>query len=284
MRSARQALVGQLEKAAAGLADPKRTDLTIHAIRKELKRARATLRFLHDCLGDALYRRENSLLRNTARPLTPVRDAKVLFETLRHHDPHKGAPNPGAFVRAFYAVLGEQRRAANSRLRNGDLLRAAVGLRASARRAAALPDRQLAQAPASRALKAAYKSARKAFARASSRRTDECLHEWRKQTKYFANQIEIMLGFGPKRFAKSWKRANKLAEQLGDDHDLALLTKKILRHAKGAHAPSRDDTVQELLGHLAKRRRVLQRKAFRLGRRLYSDKARRYELERRYGV
>jgi CHAD domain-containing protein len=284
MRSARLALVGQLEKAAAGLADPKRTDLTIHAIRKELKRARATLRFLHDCLGDALYRRENSLLRNTARLLTPVRDAKVLFETLRHHDPHKGAPNPGAFVRAFYAVLGEQRRAANSRLRNGDLLRAAAGLRASARRAAALPDRQLAQAPASMALKAAYKSARKAFARAYSRRTDECLHESRKQTKYFANEIEIMLGFGPKRFAKSCKRANKLAEQLGDDHDLALLTEKILRHAKGAHAPSRDDTVQDLLGHLAKRRRAPQRKAFRLGRRLYSDKARRYELERRHGV
>jgi CHAD domain-containing protein len=278
MRKARQALVGQLEKAAAGLTDPKRTDLSIHAVRKDLKRARATLRLLRDCLGDALYRRENSLLRDSARTLTPVRDAKVLFETLRHHDPHKGAANPGAFVRGFYAVLGEQRRAANSRLRNNDLLRAAVGLRAGARRAAALPDRRLAQTPASMALKSGYKSARKAFARACSRRTDECLHEWRKQTKYFANQIEIVREFGPKRFAKSCKRANKLAEQLGDDHDLGLLTQQILRHAKGAHAPSRDDTVQELLGHLAARRRALQRKAFRLGRRLYSDKARRYEL------
>jgi CHAD domain-containing protein len=278
MLSARQALVGQLEKAAAGLTDPKRTDLSIHAIRKQLKRARATLRLLRDCLGEALYRRENSLLRDTARPLTPVRDAKVLFETLRHHDPHKGAANPGAFVRGFYAVLGERRRAAKSRLRNSDLLRAAAGLHAIARRAAALPERQLAQATASMALKSAYKSARKAFARACSRRTDERLHEWRKQTKYFANEIEVVLGFCPKRFAKSCKRAGKLAEQLGDDHDLALLTEEILRHAKGAHAPSRDDSVQELLGHLAGRRRALQRKAFRLGRRLYSDKARRYEL------
>jgi len=282
MRNARQVLVGQLEKAAAGLGDPKRTDLSIHEIRKELKRARATLRLLRDCLGDALYRRENSLLRDTARPLTPVRDAKVLFETLRHHDPHQGAPNPAAFARGFYVLLGERRRAAKSRLRNGDLLRAAAGLRASARRAAALPARRLARGQASVALKSAYKSARKAFARAYTTRTDECLHEWRKQTKYFASEIEIVLGFGPKRFAKSCKRANKLAGQLGDDHDLALLTDEVLRHAKGAHAPGRDDTVQELLAHLAERRRHLQRKALRLGRRLYSDKARRYELKRRY--
>jgi len=280
MRSARQALVGQTERAAAGLADPKRSALSIHVIRKELKRARAALRLLRHCLGDALYRREDSLLRDAARSLTPARDAKVMFETLRHHDPHKGAPNRGAFVRGLYAVLGEQRRMAQSRLRKSDLLRAAAGLRLIARRAAALPDRQLAQAPARMALKSAYKSARKSFARACSRPTDELLHGCRKQTKYFASEIEIeiMLGFGPKHFAKSCKRANKLAEQLGDDHDLALLTKEILRHAKGAHAPSRDDSAEELLGHLAGRRRALQRKAFRLGRRLYSNKARRFEL------
>jgi hypothetical protein len=37
---------------------------------------------MRDCLGEAVYGRENSLLRHAARPLTPVRDAEVLFETL----------------------------------------------------------------------------------------------------------------------------------------------------------------------------------------------------------
>src|SRR5580698_10039159 len=104
MRNARRALVEQLDKAAAGLEDPRRS--SIHEIRKKLKRARAALRLLRDCLGEPVYRRENSRLRDAARPLTPVRDAKVLFATLHQHEPKKGRANPGAFMRGFYRVLG----------------------------------------------------------------------------------------------------------------------------------------------------------------------------------
>jgi CHAD domain-containing protein len=278
MRSAHRALVAQLERAVVGLKDPPLTDRSIHEVRKNLKRARAALRLLRDCLGEAIYRRENSFLRDAARPLNPVRDAKVLFETLRYHDPHKDAARPGAFIRRFYRVLGERRRAAKIGLRKGDVVRVAAGLRALKRRVATLPDAQLARAPAGVSLKRAYKSARRAFEQARRQPTDEHLHEWRKQTQYFANEIEILLGGLPKRFAKNHKRAHKLAEHLGRDHDLALLTVEVFRHAKGAHAPSHDDTVQEFLGHLAGRRKALQRKAFRLGRRLYTSKARRYEL------
>jgi CHAD domain-containing protein len=278
MRSARRALLGQIDRAAAALEETKRSDRTIHETRKELKRARASLRLLRECLGDAAYRHDNALLRDVARTLTPVRDAKVLFETLRSNDPHIGAPRPGAFMRRLYRVLGEQRRAAKRELRNPDLVRAGRALRALSRRLGALPERPLGQLPAGTPLKHAYKSARKAFAGARRHRSDESLHECRKQTKYFANELELVLGHGPKRFAKSHKRAHKLAEQLGDDHDLSLLIEKILRHAKGAHAPSQDETVQELLAHLGARRKALQRKGFRLGERLYSSRARRYQL------
>jgi CHAD domain-containing protein len=276
LRDARRALVEQLDKAVAELEDPRRR--SIHEIRKKLKRARAALRLLRDCLGEAVYRRENSLLRDAVRPLTPVRDAKVLFETLRHHDPKKGRADSGSFMRRLYRVLGERRRAARIELRESDLKRVAAGLGALKRRVAALPDGRLARTRASAALKRAYKSARKAFARVRRQRTDERLHEWRKQTQYFANETGILFGFLPKRFGKAHKRARKLAEQLGDDHDLALLTEEVFRHAKGTRAPSHDDTVQEFLGHLAGRRKALQRKAFRLGRRLYSSRARRYQL------
>jgi len=141
-----------------------------------------------------------------------------------------------------------------------------------------LPDRRLARTGPGASLKRAYKSARRAFAQVRRHRTDERLHEWRKQSQYFANEIGILIGSLPKRFAKAHKRARTLAEQLGDDHDLALLAEEVLRQAKGARAPSRDDAVQQFLGHLAGRRKALQRKAFRLGRRLYSSRARRYEL------
>lgn len=273
---ARRALVEQLDRAVAELEDPGRR--SIHEIRKKLKRARAALRLLRDCLGEAVYRRENSLLRDAARPLTPVRDAKVLFDTLRRHEPKQDRAHRGAFMRRFFRVLAERRRAAAIGLREGDLARIAAGLNVLRRRAAALPDARLMQPGAGACLKRAYKSARRAFARARRQRTDERLHEWRKQTQYFANEIEILFAFLPKRFAKAHKRAQKLAGHLGDDHDLALLTEQIFKHAKGTQAPSHDDAVQEFLGHLARLRKALQRKAFRLGRRLYSSRARRYEL------
>jgi CHAD domain-containing protein len=39
----------------------------VHSARKELKKARATLRLLRDALSDAVYKRENAALRDAAR-------------------------------------------------------------------------------------------------------------------------------------------------------------------------------------------------------------------------
>ncbi|HVW67335.1 MAG TPA: CHAD domain-containing protein, partial [Steroidobacteraceae bacterium] len=58
------------------------TDRSVHAARKELKRARATLRLLRDALGDSKYKRENAALRDVARPLSAVRDGRVLVDAL----------------------------------------------------------------------------------------------------------------------------------------------------------------------------------------------------------
>jgi CHAD domain-containing protein len=277
MRSARQALLAQLDKAVRGLAHHgKRSDQTIHEIRKELKRARASLRLLRKCLGSEEYHRENALIRDAARPLTPVRDAKVLLDTMRSADPRKHSSNSGAFKRYLYSVLREQQRAAHRELRGAEIVRIAGALRAIRRRAASLPDERLELIDPFSSLKHAYRAGYRAFERVRKRRIDEHLHEWRKQTKYFANQLEILVPFHPERFAKSHKKAHRLADQLGDDHDLALLTEQIFRHAKDTNAASQDESVEELIGALARQRKTLQRKALRLGRKLYSSKPQHY--------
>jgi CHAD domain-containing protein len=58
------------------------TDRSVHAARKEMKRARAALRLMRASLGDAAYRRMNGQVRDAARPLTPIRDASVLIRSL----------------------------------------------------------------------------------------------------------------------------------------------------------------------------------------------------------
>jgi CHAD domain-containing protein len=271
MRTVRQVLVRQLAKAIAGLERRDPSDHAVHEARKELKRARAALRLLRRCLGDGAYRRENALIRDAARPLTPLRDAKVQLETLRRLESAKGRHVAGACVRALYGQLQQERRESRQ-LRPKELSAAAKALRAVKRRMEAVSDSRLARESLGTGLKRTYKSGRRAFARVRRNATDERLHEWRKQAKYFANQLDIALPFVPKLAAKSGKTSHRLAERLGDDHDLALLNDKICRYAKAARAVSSDGGMRELIGRLSGRRKTLQATAHRLGQRLYATR------------
>jgi CHAD domain-containing protein len=270
-RIARRALLAELDRTIAELDTRRRSDVAVHNLRKQLKRARAALRMLRECMGVVEYRRDNALIRDAARPLTPVRDAKVLLQTLEQVAPKKAGGGGGLFLLRLHRLLEEQRRLALRHLRPADLAQAARVLRGIRRRAAALPESRLAL-PHSRGLRRAFKKARSAFRVAKRQGTDESLHEWRKQTKYFGNQLEILLPLGRKLFDKSHRRATQLADCLGDDHDLVILTEQISLHAVGAHPPAR------LIRAVEHRRKKLKRRAMRLGRRLYCGSAARYRL------
>lgn len=272
-RLARQALLRQLDKTLDALGKERHSDAAIHGIRKELKRARATLRLLRECIGVTAYRRDNALLRDAARPLTPVRDAKVLLDAVRREELRRRAKGAN-FVGRFCAGLEQGRRAARRQLQAADLAGTARVLRGIRRRAAALPSDRLAKSDG-KGLERAYKKARTAFTEAKRQGTDVSLHEWRKQTKYFANQLELITPFGPKQFGESQERAKDLADCLGDDHDLAILTEHIYSQAQGTAATSEE--VRDLLTFLARKRKKLQARAMRLGQRLYSGNPARFQ-------
>lgn len=274
MHIARRALLAQLDRTIEDLGKRRRSDMTVHNIRKELKRARASLRLLRECIGVVEYRRDNALIRDAARPLTPIRDAKVLLQTLEQLEVDSESGG-GEFFLGFRKVLEEKRRLARQQLRPADLTAAARVLRGIRARVSALPDSRLAGRHP-RALEQAFKKARSAFAAAKRRDTDECLHEWRKQTKYFANQLEMLLPLGGKHFHKGHRRATQLADCLGDDHDLAILREQISGHTQRALPSASDDGAHGLIRAAQRRRKMLQRRAMRLGRRLYSGKAARY--------
>jgi CHAD domain-containing protein len=272
MYTVRQILVTQLGEAIAQLRRRARSGVAIHEVRKDLKRARATLRLLRGCIGVHAYRRENVSMRDAARPLTALRDAEVLPQTQRAVDP-RVAKKGSTFGRYLYRALLKEHRDMQRRLRPKELTAAIATLRAVKQRMEALSKTKLSQdAALGAAVQRAYKSGRKAFSQAKRRPTDESLHEWRKQTKYFSNQLEIILPLSPKRFAKRLKRSQRLAEYLGEDHDLALLNNKVFQYAKGPNAASRNDAVEELISRIARRRKALQAKAWRLGERLYAAK------------
>ncbi len=211
-------------------------------------------------------------------PLTPIRDAKVLLQTLEQLQPKNGADSRDSCLR-LRKFLEEKRRLARRRLRPAELAAAARVLRGIRRRTAALTEGRLA-APHTRGLQRAFKKARSAFAAAKRQGTDENLHEWRKQTKYFANQLEMLLPLDRALFDKSHRHATQLADCLGDDHDLAILTEQISKYANGGRPPVASEApgveVRRLICTVEQRRKNLQRRAQRLGHRLYSGNAARY--------
>jgi CHAD domain-containing protein len=144
-----------------------------------------------------------------------------------------------------------------------------------ARRMRMLPEAQLVRADPAKAVKRAYRTSRRAMTRSEQHRSRESLHEWRKQVKYFAHQLKALAPLMHEGPGKTYKRSNRLAGCLGDDHDLALLHDKIIQHRKLGGAA--DGEVGALLHQLAQRRAKLQRKAYRRGKQLFSISPRRLE-------
>ena len=204
-----------------------------------------------------------------------LRDGQALLQTL---DKLKGAAlqeDAGRFAARLRRELRDQKLAERRRLRARILRRSAAVLQPIRRRIAALPSSDLDAAQPVTGLERAYKNARKAGERAHEERTNDRLHEWRKQTKYLDNQLDMLKSFGPRLFARSRKRAHKLADRLGDDHDLAVLQAQIDKFTRGN--PGQPDGAAALLSQLHERRQKLQRRAFRVGRRLYLGKPKRYQ-------
>ena len=118
-------------------------------------------------------------------------------------------------------------------------------------------------------LERTYSLGRRAFAQARARRSDECLHEWRKQIQYFWHQLRIFepLGAGP--LANLVEETHQLADCLGNDHDLAVLRAR----AAGAREVFPSAAAHRGLIALIERCRTgLQTQAFELGRRVYDEK------------
>src|SRR4029453_14283857 len=58
------------------------SDAAVHGARKQLKKGRADLRLLRKALGSQTYAYENTALRDVARPLTAMRDARTVMDTV----------------------------------------------------------------------------------------------------------------------------------------------------------------------------------------------------------
>jgi CHAD domain-containing protein len=246
------------------------SDETIHDTRKRLKRVRAVLRLLREAMGEKRYRRENAFIRDAARPLTELRDAKVLLDAF---DEMAGKIRNSAArsdLRPVREGLVESKREISRRLRadRRSIAKVQGCLRKARKRAQRWPVGRHGWSLLGPGLKRVYRKGRQSLTRAQSDSSVENLHELRKQAKYLWNDLRILEPAAPRLLAARIDALDRLGDALGDNHDHAALRDYLGRHC--AELPG--EAAREVFSRIDRQRRDLQKRALVVARRLYADK------------
>jgi CHAD domain-containing protein len=246
----------------------------VHGARKDLKRLRASLRLSRDALGKATYERENTTFRMAGRRLSGARDAQVLVETLDALSARFASELPPAATAALRARLQDEHERAQAALQDDPAIAMTLGELAEARTRTASwaldDDGFAALRPGLRRI---YRRGRSRIGAAAQEPTSENLHEARKRVKDLWHATQIVRPAAPKRLKKLSRELHHVADLLGDDHDLAVLREYALRHPQ---CFGDESSKQALLAVLDRRRDALQRRAIKLGRRLYKPSPKRF--------
>jgi CHAD domain-containing protein len=274
-------MLGQLDLAIELLEDyPGATDRseigqhTVHELRKALKRLRALLRLLRHRLGPKRYARESAALRDCARRLAGARDAEVMVGTLdalleRH--PKRLARSRGCELRA--QLPGRANRPPRGRFGTRSRRVAADELRAVRRRVAGWELSGQWPKLVEPGLERLYRQGRRNLRTARRRADIEALHRLRKRVKDLRYAAET-LDRPSKRMRRLARRADRLGEMLGEEHDLALLARAV-RGSRG-HFAGEQKARRYLRKLIARRRSELRRRGLREGERLYRRRPQRF--------
>ena len=247
------------------VAEPAVSDAAVHTARKALKQARAALRLLRPALAERDYRSVNRCFRDAGRLLAPLRDARALLATIARVTQHdaSAARALSTLAAALRVELEQQRRGAAEL----EQRRHCAALIESARER--VSRRPVAQADGEvlhRGLHKIYRSTRRAWRAACNDHSPECLHEWRKQTKYLRTAAKILSDAGVRGLRKTVTRAERIADLLGEAHDLAVLEaavrERVAREEQGA-----------LLAHIERRRKKFEKRALAAAEKLLVEKA-----------
>jgi CHAD domain-containing protein len=248
-------------------------DEVVHDARKALKRVRAVLRLVRPVVGEKAFQRENTCFRDAARPLTEVRDARILVETLdkliEYFKEHIAGQSFSDVRKSLQAHLREVRR------RVLDEQNAFAVVAETIRRERdgvkgwmKVPNRWRS---VGLGLRETYRRAKDSFKVAKADPTDEKLHEWRKQAKYLFYQLEILRPLWTERMDEMVHEVDQVGELLGDDHDLVVLRQMV---KDGSEKLGDDGDRETLLALIDRRRDEVQQEVMLLGERFFQDKVR----------
>jgi CHAD domain-containing protein len=260
----------QLDMALHALNDEIADDpvAAVHTARKAIKKERSLLRLARRGLPAKQRRAENAALRRAARGLSDARDVEVMIQTLDQLSERYTGQLPETTFVAVREPLERERDAERSRLVDSARVPEAAGQLAGAR---ARVDRWRLRPGGWRALEAglerSYRRGRRAMGEAERRRSLEQMHAWRKRVKDLWYHERLLAPVGGPAIRGQAKDLHRLADLLGDDHDLGVLRRRLADNA--LHVAADVDGIVGLIEH---RQAELQGEALSLGSRIYAEK------------
>lgn len=240
----------------------------VHQARKRFKEVRALLRLVRKPLGE-VFKQESQRLRDLGRVLAQTRDAGAMLESWDL----LAKRFPDAFAEADFRKV-RQRLAVRARAEHAD-----AGL---AEQIAEVIDQlhgitdgindwslekqgfDLLRA----GIRRTYADGCEELAKARLDRSAEQLHEWRKRVKDHWYHTQLLTPIWPSLMRLRSQSLKRLADMLGDDHDLAMMCELMQTQP----ALFGDQTLRERIARaIRQRRNELQKAAFELGEKLYLE-------------
>lgn len=235
----------------------------IHRLRRRCKRLRGLLRLIRPRFKS--FADENRAIRDIAAGLSGARDAAVRAQTFEDLI-GRGAPTSAELVEAIRAHLRAEAHAepddAARQVLIDDFVRAAGALR---ERVAAWRVKGQGFNAIAEGLETTYRRMAKGMKVAKAAGSAEAFHAWRKDTKYHWHHAGLFEEAAPDVMGAQKEQLDRLAELLGDHHNLAVLGETL------SHLDI--EGVADLRKFIEQRQAELAGTAFALGRQLTAETA-----------
>jgi CHAD domain-containing protein len=241
--------------------------VTVHEVRKHLKKLRAAMRLATDAVGKNCHRWENRSVREIGRLISDLRDAQVRLQTFTElRDRAAKKSQVSLFPRteellllereSFSAAFAGWQKEAIPHLES-------VKARLMEWQLDGLNWKQICGAVAK-----IYEHGQRGLAKTIADPGSENFHEWRKRVKDIWYQLRILQPLNRVVLEEMAHDAEVLGELLGCEHDLDFLRSRLEKES-GDEALA--DELARLQKLITKRCKRLRRDALELGRRFYAE-------------
>ena len=247
----------------------KQHGVTVHEVRKHLKKLRAAMRLGIPEVGKNRHTREDRCVRKIGRLVSDLRDAQVRLQTLvQLRDETSKGPEESPFPR-IEELLSLERESFSAAFA-GWQKQAIPQLERVEARLLKWPLDGLTWKQVCGAVGKIYKRGQRGLAKTIDHPEPENFHAWRKRVKDIWYQLRILQPLNRMVLTEMARDTEVLGELLGREHDLNFLWAR-LETERGDEA-LRDELAQ-LEKLIRKRGKRLRTNALELGRRFYAEPA-----------